>query len=143
MAETNKMRNHINMLDFVILQLFFAFQSVYKSFTSILRWDFWRKQPSPSIAESPDAGNNEKRHFIQLYKTGVGEKSVCYMNVIEFDNSKQVEEIRRRKRSYEVFQNDCRRHHRTHSDNDIQRFYCSNFRFLTKTCVPIELRIIP
>ncbi|KAL1505589.1 hypothetical protein ABEB36_005119 [Hypothenemus hampei] len=125
-------RHQISIADFIILQVFYVFQSVYETFVSIFNWNFWKKKEIPKPPEKP---KNEKRHFIQLYRTEPkikGEKPVCYMNVIEFDSSCPEEEIRKRKRSYDFSNSGTmrfQRHCRTRSDNDLQRFFCSNLRY--------------
>ncbi|XP_066258095.1 uncharacterized protein [Euwallacea similis] len=125
--------SQISLVDFVILQFFYAFHSVYNAILSIFSWQFWQKQPT-QIA--PSTLPHEKRHFIRLYKIeprAEGEKPVCYMKVIEFDSSCPPEEIRRRKLSYD-FQSsqqimNYRQHQRTKSDNDLSRICRNNLRY--------------
>ncbi|KAH1020834.1 hypothetical protein HUJ04_010430 [Dendroctonus ponderosae] len=136
-SETDGMadkKNQISLVDFAILQFFYAFQSVYDRIVSILNWSYWKQQPA--LEAPPQSPTNEKRHFIQLYKTEPleeGEQPICFINVIEFDSSCPEEEIRRRKRSYDFSTNESilkyQRHKRSRSDNELQRFYCSNLRY--------------
>ncbi|XP_050303699.1 uncharacterized protein LOC126741347 [Anthonomus grandis grandis] len=129
-----KSQQVISLVDFVILQFFYAFQTIYEGFTSILKWDFWQKDIKAIDPPEPTTATT-KRHFIQLYKPDPqegAEQPQCYINVIEFDNSRQEEEIRKRKRSYDFPMNrgaEYQRHQRTRSENEIQRFYCSNLRY--------------
>lgn len=126
-------KSQISLVDFVILQFFYVFHSVYDTVLSIFNGEFWKKSP-PAVA--PPSPTNEKRHFIQLYKTepeNEDEKPICFMNIIEFDSSCTPDEIRKRKLSYD-FENSRKmlcyqRHQRTRSDNEVERFYRKNLRY--------------
>ncbi|XP_030745829.1 uncharacterized protein LOC115874720 [Sitophilus oryzae] len=112
------MKNQISLVDFVILQFLWFWQSAYESFISIFNWSFSTENTPRTPVQKT---SSEKRHFIRFFTkepTKCGEEPVCYIHVTEINNPHN-----------KVMRSPLLRPSPPGNYDDLTRFYCGNLRY--------------